>query len=138
MPIRLAEELRKGLSGYPADQRFSVRSSSTLEDLADAAFAGMHETSLNCRGLDHLLDKIRTCYVSLWSERAIAYRHHKGFHHEASRMSIVIQSMVDCTVAGVGFAWVDFGCRLVAGTPSCATCFQITLPVFVSSLITLH
>ncbi len=104
IPAAIDEELRSALLRFPSNQGFAVRSSSTLEDLSGAAFAGMHETWLNCHGLPRLLETIRCCYLSLWSERAITYRQHKGFHHLDSRMAVVIQAMVDCEVAGVGFS----------------------------------
>lgn len=104
IPIRVEEELHAALDRFPSGQGFAVRSSSTLEDLAGAAFAGMHETFLNCQHLPRLLAAVRNCYLSLWSERAIAYRDHKGFRHLDSRMAVVIQSMIDCDVAGVGFS----------------------------------
>lgn len=104
LPGQVREELRFMLSDFAPLQRFAVRSSATLEDLADAAFAGMHDTFLNCRGLEELLDRIQDCYLSLWSERAISYRLHKGFQPEESKMAVVVQAMLDCSVAGVGFS----------------------------------
>jgi phosphoenolpyruvate synthase/pyruvate phosphate dikinase len=104
VPVALEKELERALCDLPAQQRFAVRSSSTLEDLSGAAFAGMHETFLNCHGLSRMVEAIRSCYLSLWSERAIAYRQHKGFHHLESRMAVVVQSMIECEVAGVGFS----------------------------------
>src|SRR5215469_4091602 len=69
LPAALPEEVRKALKAYPAGQSFSVRSSSTLEDLALAAFAGQHETFLNCIGEARILDAIKNCYLSLFSDR---------------------------------------------------------------------
>lgn len=100
----LGVELARALKSFSPHQRFAVRSSSTLEDLAEGSFAGMHETWLNCRGLDQLLQRVHSCYCSLWSEEAIAYRHHRGFAHEDALMAVVIQAMVSCDVAGVGFS----------------------------------
>lgn len=104
LPAALQEEVRKSLSAYPDGQAFSVRSSSTLEDLALAAFAGQHETYLNCRGAERILSCIKGCYLSLWSERAIAYRQQQGFDHLQAAMAVVVQTMVQCEAAGVAFS----------------------------------
>jgi phosphohistidine swiveling domain-containing protein len=81
-----------------------VRSSSNMEDLASAAFAGQHETFLNCAGDGHVLEQIKACFLSLWSDRAIAYRHQQGFDHVLAAMAVVVQHMIPCDVAGVGFS----------------------------------
>jgi phosphoenolpyruvate synthase/pyruvate phosphate dikinase len=104
LPGPLPQELRKALENYTAGQAFSVRSSSTLEDLALAAFAGQHETFLNCVGVEKILDCIKACYLSLWSERAIAYRQQQKFDHLQSAMAVVVQTMVPCDAAGVAFS----------------------------------
>ena len=104
LPAQAVEEVRAQLSRFPARQAFSVRSSSTMEDLASAAFAGQHETYLNCSGADQILQKIKECFLSLWFDRAIAYRHQQGFDHALAAMAVVVQQMVLCEVAGVGFS----------------------------------
>jgi rifampicin phosphotransferase len=104
LPDGLPQEVRQALEAYPRSQAFSVRSSSTLEDLALAAFAGQHETFLNCVGIERILDCIQACYLSLWSERAIAYREQQKFDHLQSAMAVVVQTMVPCDVAGVAFS----------------------------------
>jgi pyruvate,water dikinase len=83
--------------------RFAVRSSSTLEDLAQAAFAGQHDTFLNVRA-DDVDSKVRDCFVSLWGDRAILYRHHQGFPQRHARMAVVVQQQIACDRAGVGFS----------------------------------
>ena len=87
------------------DLLFAVRSSATAEDLPDASFAGQQETFLNIRGADNLLDAVRRCFASLYNDRAIAYRVHHGFTHEAVALSAGIQRMVrsDKGSAGVMF-----------------------------------
>ncbi len=75
-----------------------------MEDLASAAFAGQHETYLNCTGPARILDRIKACFLSLWFDRAIAYRHQQHFDHALAAMSVVVQQMVFCDVAGVGFS----------------------------------
>jgi rifampicin phosphotransferase len=104
LPAEAAQEVREQLRKLPADQAFSVRSSSTMEDLASAAFAGQHETYLNCQGADLILDRIKACFLSLWFDRAIAYRHQQHFDHALAAMAVVVQQMVPCEVAGVGFS----------------------------------
>jgi pyruvate,water dikinase len=90
--------------GRASEDAFAVRSSSTFEDLAQAAFAGQHDTYLNVRGLDVLCEKIRDCFVSLWGDRAVLYRHHQGFSQHEARMAVVVQRQIACDVAGVGFS----------------------------------
>jgi pyruvate,water dikinase len=104
LPPEAAMEIQERLKAFPPGQAFSVRSSSTMEDLAGAAFAGQHETYLNCSGLDQILARIKDCFLSLWFDRAIAYRHQQGFNHTLAAMSVVVQKMVLCEVAGVGFS----------------------------------
>jgi pyruvate,water dikinase len=104
LPTTAIEEIPKQISRFPEGQAFSVRSSSTMEDLASAAFAGQHETYLNCCGPEQILEKIKACFLSLWLDRAIAYRHQQGFDHALAAMAVVVQQMVQCDVAGVGFS----------------------------------
>ncbi len=104
LPASLVAEIRMRLLEFPSAQAFSVRSSSTMEDLANAAFAGQHETFLNCAGEAQILDRIKACFLSLWSGRALAYRHQQGFEHRLAAMAVVVQQMVQCDVAGVGFS----------------------------------
>lgn len=81
----------------------AVRSSATAEDLPHASFAGQHETVLNVRGADALIDAVRRCRESLGSERAVAYREAGGFGDAPVRMAVVVQRMVDPAAAGVLF-----------------------------------
>jgi pyruvate,water dikinase len=104
LPTAVMEEVRDQLRRFPERQAFSVRSSSTMEDLASAAFAGQHETYLNCSGAEQILEKIKACFLSLWFDRAMAYRHQQGFDHALAAMAVVVQQMVPCEVAGVGFS----------------------------------
>ncbi len=84
---------------------FAVRSSATAEDLPDASFAGQQETFLNVIGIEEVLRKIREVFASLYNDRAISYRVHKGFAHEHVALSAGIQRMVrsDLGAAGVMF-----------------------------------
>ena len=103
LPDSLPADIRDALSDFPPNQSFSVRSSSTLEDLALAAFAGQHETFLNCIGESRILAAIKDCFLSLFSDRAITYRAQRRFPHEQAAMAVVVQQMVPCDSAGVAF-----------------------------------
>ncbi|MDI3288763.1 PEP/pyruvate-binding domain-containing protein [Polyangium sp. 15x6] len=81
----------------------AVRSSATAEDLADASFAGQHETFLNVAGEDELLLALRRCWASLWSARALGYRAARGVEHLGVDIAVVVQRMVSADFAGVLF-----------------------------------
>ena len=81
----------------------AVRSSATAEDLPGAAFAGQQDTFLGITGSDAVLDAVRRCWASLWTDRAVAYRARLGIRPEEVRIAVVVQSMVDADVAGVLF-----------------------------------
>lgn len=81
----------------------AVRSSATTEDLPGAAFAGQHETLLGIADEAGLLKAIRSCWASLWSERAIAYRQQRGLAHEPISLAVIVQRMVAAESAGVLF-----------------------------------
>src|SRR5947207_11487146 len=84
---------------------FAVRSSATAEDMADASFAGQQETFLNIKGLDSIIHAIKEVFVSLYNDRAIAYRVHHGYAHADVGLSAGVQRMVrsDQGAAGVLF-----------------------------------
>ncbi|MCK9285083.1 MAG: phosphoenolpyruvate synthase [Rhodocyclaceae bacterium] len=88
-----------------ADVSFAVRSSATAEDLPDASFAGQQETFLNIHGYENILHAIKEVFASLYNDRAIAYRVHKGFAHAEVALSAGVQRMVrsDTGAAGVIF-----------------------------------
>src|ERR1700710_727495 len=90
------------LAGDDAEASFAVRSSATAEDLPDASFAGQQETFLNVRGIDAVLQAVREVYASLYNDRAIAYRVHHGFEHEAVSLSAGVQRMVRSDVGASG------------------------------------
>lgn len=87
------------------DIAVAVRSSATAEDLPDASFAGQQETFLNIRGIDNVLIAIKEVFASLYNDRAISYRVHKGFEHEGVALSAAVQRMVrsETGAAGVMF-----------------------------------
>ncbi len=106
LPAPVRDALATALDRFsPAgNDAFAVRSSSTFEDLAQAAFAGQHDTYLNIRGLDALAEHIRDCFISLWEDRAVLYRHHQGFSQREARMAVAVQRQIECTLAGVAFS----------------------------------
>ncbi len=104
IPRELEESLRVWHESVKPGSAFAVRSSGTMEDTAEAAFAGQHDTFLNCVGADEILAKVKRCWMSLWEERAIAYRARLGFDHAAATMAVVVQEMVQADVAGVAFS----------------------------------
>ena len=93
------------LSAGNAQASFAVRSSATAEDLPDASFAGQQETFLNVVGVDDVLHKMKEVFASLYNDRAISYRVHKGFAHDVVALSAGVQRMVrsDLGAAGVMF-----------------------------------
>ena len=78
----------------------AVRSSATAEDLPTASFAGQQDTYLNVVGDEAVLDAVRRCWASLWTDRAVSYRGGGGIDHRDVRLAVVVQRMVEATVAG--------------------------------------
>ncbi|WP_436926544.1 phosphoenolpyruvate synthase [Halosimplex amylolyticum] len=103
MPQSIREEI---LAAYDdvedGDASVAVRSSATAEDLPDASFAGQQETYLNVTR-SGLLDRVRDCWASLFTQRAIYYRQEQGFSHEQVNIAVVVQLMVDAEKSGVMF-----------------------------------
>ncbi len=121
MPKDLAESIRKGYEELgqkvgESDPFVAVRSSATAEDLPDASFAGQQDTYLNVRGADMVIQKVKECYASTFTDRATYYRTKKGFDHLEVALSAAIQMMVFSKSAGVMFT-VD----LVTGDDSTIT-----------------
>jgi rifampicin phosphotransferase len=85
------------------DGAVAVRSSATAEDLPDAAFAGQQETFLNVIGEQALMEAVRACWASLWSERALLYRARQNVDQVSVKLAVVVQKMVPADVAGVMF-----------------------------------
>ena len=107
-PAALEQAIREAfatLSQDNAQASFAVRSSATAEDLPDASFAGQQETFLNVVGIDDVLHKMKEVFASLYNDRAISYRVHKGFAHDVVALSAGVQRMVrsDLGAAGVMF-----------------------------------
>ena len=100
----IGAEFAKLSAGAP-EASFAVRSSATAEDLPDASFAGQQETFLNVVGIDDVLARMKEVFASLYNDRAISYRVHKGFTHSEVALSAGVQRMVrsDLGAAGVMF-----------------------------------
>ncbi|MBE9609304.1 phosphoenolpyruvate synthase [Chitinilyticum piscinae] len=106
-PAQLEKEIAEHYAAFGnGEVTVAVRSSATAEDLPDASFAGQQETFLNIVGYQNVLDAIKHVFASLYNDRAIAYRVHKGFDHKLVALSAGIQRMVrsDCGAAGVMFS----------------------------------
>ncbi|MFC7226017.1 phosphoenolpyruvate synthase [Salinirubellus salinus] len=103
-PDELREEILASYEELGGDEEafVAVRSSATAEDLPDASFAGQQETFLNVTGED-LVDRVKRCWASLFTKRAIYYRNEKGFDHEKVDIAVVVQQMVDAEKSGVMF-----------------------------------
>ncbi len=103
LPEEVETEVREFYQSLGKDARVAVRSSATAEDLEDASFAGQQQTFLNVQGADMLMDGIKACYASLWSDRAVSYRRAKGYGTQPVALAVVIQRMVQSDSAGVLF-----------------------------------
>ncbi|MEO6882049.1 MAG: phosphoenolpyruvate synthase [Mycobacteriaceae bacterium] len=104
-PADLEADIRAAydtLVGEDTEASFAVRSSATAEDLPEASFAGQQETFLNVRGIDAVLQAVREVFASLHNDRAIAYRVHHGFDHDAVALSAGVQQMVRSDVGASG------------------------------------
>src|SRR6059058_856094 len=92
------QELGKGRASPVA-----VRSSATAEDLPFASFAGQQDTYLNVVGVEAVLDAVRRCWASLWTDRAVSYRESLGLDQRSVKLAVVVQRMIESSVAGVLF-----------------------------------
>ncbi len=100
----IREQFARLSAGSPAGAQasFAVRSSATAEDLPDASFAGQQETFLNVRGIEDVLHRMKEVFASLYNDRAISYRVHKGFAHADVALSAGVQRMVRSDVGSAG------------------------------------
>lgn len=101
-PEEVREEILAAYEELGEDTFVAVRSSATAEDLPDASFAGQQETFLNVQG-EKLLERVKECWASLFSQRAIYYRERKDFPHDIVDIAVVVQEMVDAEKSGVMF-----------------------------------
>ncbi len=118
-PVDLREALQAGLKPGLADGRTVIRSSATSEDSAGASFAGLHESYVNIRGLDAILEHVRKVWASLWSDAALLYRQELGLSPARSDMAVLIQELVPGECSGVAFSVnpLDAGQAVVEAVP---------------------
>jgi rifampicin phosphotransferase len=107
LAIEAPDELRSEIADHywalGDDEPVAVRSSATAEDLAYASFAGQQDTYLNVIGSVALLDAVRRCWASLWTDRAVSYRNANGIDHRSVTLAVVVQHMIEAAAAGVMF-----------------------------------
>jgi len=104
MPDDMRDEITAAYEELGDEVFVAVRSSATAEDLPDASFAGQQDTYLNVSGAEELVERVKDCWASLFTERAIYYRVEKGFSHEDVNIAVVVQRMVDADKSGVAFS----------------------------------
>lgn len=102
-PEPLAAEIAAAYAALGPHVAVAVRSSATAEDLPEASFAGQQDSFLGVRGLESLLDAVRRCWASLWTDRALAYRARAGIDPAAVSLAVVVQRLADADAAGVMF-----------------------------------
>jgi len=99
-PAVIVSEIREAYAVLGGDgQAFAVRSSANAEDLPDMSFAGQQDTYLNVCGEEALIAAVRNCWSSLWTARAISYRHQMGIDQDVVAMAVVVQQMVPSDVS---------------------------------------
>ncbi|XXY70021.1 rifamycin-inactivating phosphotransferase [Sorangium sp. So ce291] len=103
IPEDVQDALARSLAGLGEQAAYAVRSSATAEDLPGASFAGQQDTYLNVIGKPAILQHVRRCWASLFTERAVTYRIQHGFDHRKVHMAVVVQKMVFSQAAGILF-----------------------------------
>ncbi|MGH3548316.1 MAG: PEP/pyruvate-binding domain-containing protein, partial [Pseudonocardiaceae bacterium] len=103
VPAGVAEAVSRAYRALGDSVPVAVRSSATAEDLPWASFAGQQDTFLNIVGSDAVLDAVRRCWASLWTDRAASYRDANGIDHAGVCLAVVVQRMIEPQVAGVLF-----------------------------------
>ncbi|MHC6219010.1 PEP/pyruvate-binding domain-containing protein [Arthrobacter sp. MMS24-S77] len=103
IPADVEDSVRLAYAALGPESAVAVRSSATAEDLPFASFAGQQDTYLNVIGADAVLEAVRKCWASLWTDRAVSYRESNGIDHAAVTLAVVVQRMVDAETAGVLF-----------------------------------
>ncbi|MBD2721047.1 phosphoenolpyruvate synthase [Hymenobacter armeniacus] len=103
--LAIADAYHQLRAGYEHEIQVAVRSSATAEDLPTASFAGQHDSFLDVRSADAVLDACQKCYVSLFNDRAIKYRVQNGFDHLKVALSVGVQTMVRSDLASAGVAF---------------------------------
>jgi phosphohistidine swiveling domain-containing protein len=103
VPPDIAAAIEHAYAALGTDVPVAVRSSATAEDLPSASFAGQQDTYLNVVGAAAVVDAVRNCWASLWTERAVSYRAELGIDASTVALAVVVQRMVDAATAGVMF-----------------------------------
>ncbi|MFD5826868.1 PEP/pyruvate-binding domain-containing protein [Lentzea sp. NPDC060358] len=103
VPQEVRDAITAGYRALGEDVPVAVRSSATAEDLPFASFAGQQDTVLNVVGEDAVVDAVRRCWASLWTDRAVSYRETNGIDHATTHLAVVVQRMVQSAVSGVMF-----------------------------------
>lgn len=103
IPKHLEDSILEAWKKIGKGHYYAVRSSATAEDLPSASFAGQQDTYLNIKGEEQLINHVRKCWASLFTDRAIAYRMKNGFDHRKVFLSVVVQKMVTPDVSGIMF-----------------------------------
>jgi len=103
IPSQVEQEIVRAVNKIGVDGYYAVRSSATAEDLAFASFAGQQDTYLNIKGENFLLNSVKDCWASLFTDRAILYRIQNKIEHEKVYMSVVVQKMILPEVSGIMF-----------------------------------
>ncbi len=103
IPAEIRDEIVRHVCALGEGLAYAVRSSATAEDLPGASFAGQQDSYLNVIGTEAILQHVRKCWASLYSERAVSYRMQNGFDHAKVQMAVVVQKMVSPQAAGVLF-----------------------------------
>ncbi len=103
IPNSIEREIISAWRETGSQYAYAIRSSATAEDLPGASFAGQQDTFLNIEGEQNILDSVRKCWASLFTDRAIVYRHKNGFRHEQVSLAVVVQRMVFSEVSGIMF-----------------------------------
>jgi len=103
IPSSISQAVTQLLQSMGSETPYAIRSSATAEDLPTASFAGQQDTYLNIFGENSILEHIRKCWASLFTERAVIYRTQNGFDHKKVHLSVVVQKMVFPDAAGIMF-----------------------------------
>jgi pyruvate,water dikinase len=103
VPEDLAAAITRSIAGAGEDAAYAVRSSATAEDQPTASFAGQQDTYLNVVGPAAVVEHVRSCWASLFTDRAVSYRLRHGVDHRTARMAVVVQQMVSPDASGVLF-----------------------------------
>jgi pyruvate,water dikinase len=104
MPDDLVRTIAEAIRDAMDEKVLAVRSSAPGEDSGSASFAGLHDSFVGVRGVDAAIEAIRKVWASLWSDRALLYRHELGIDIDASAMAVLVQELVEGSVSGIAFA----------------------------------